>query len=108
MLSDEALWQEQKRFMLRYLKHFGYGSRSFYQMIEEECVHLVNFIEKSMGDQNSVVMNLEKMFNVSVLNSLWRVLAGMRYSPEASKMKTLQTLTADLFRAVHMVGAPFR
>lgn len=71
-------------------------------------MHLVNFIEKSMGDQNSVVMNLEKMFNVSVLNSLWRVLAGMRYSPEASKMKTLQTLTADLFRAVHMVGAPFR
>lgn len=108
MLVDEALWQEQKRFMMRHLKHFGYGSRSFFQMIEEECVHLVSFIEKSMGHKNSVVMNLEKMFNVSVLNSLWRVIAGVRYSPETSKMKTLQSLTADLLRTVHMVGAPFR
>lgn len=108
MLVDEALWQEQKRFMLRHLRHFGYGSRSFFKMIEEECVHLVSFIEKSMGDKDFVIMNLEKMFNVSVLNSLWRVIAGVRYSPEASKMKTLQSITADLLRTIHMVGAPFR
>ncbi|XP_066260032.1 probable cytochrome P450 303a1 [Euwallacea similis] len=107
ILTDREFWQEQKKFVLRHLKEFGYGTGNMSELIQGETLHLLKYIDKSIGEKDSTIFNMESMFSVSVLNSLWLMLAGVRYSPEQSEMKKLQKIMSDLFKIIHMIGAPF-
>lgn len=46
-------------------------------------------------------------FSVPVLNTLWSMLAGIRYSPEDKELKKIQSLLTELFANIDMVGALF-
>ncbi|ENN72534.1 hypothetical protein YQE_10874, partial [Dendroctonus ponderosae] len=108
LLTDNKFWQEQKRFLLRHLKEFGFGTKNMSVLIEQEVGHLLDFIEKSIDEnQGSVVFKMESMFSMSVLNTVWCMLAGVRYSQEDQKMKSLQSIMFRMFKTIHMVGAAF-
>ncbi|XP_048521599.1 probable cytochrome P450 303a1 [Dendroctonus ponderosae] len=108
LLTDNKFWQEQKRFLLRHLKEFGFGTKNMSVLIEQEVGHLLEFIEKSIDEnQGSVVFKMESMFSMSVLNTVWCMLAGVRYSQEDQKMKSLQSIMFRMFKTIHMVGAAF-
>nr|UUB32679.1 cytochrome P450 CYP303A1 [Dendroctonus valens] len=108
LLTDNKFWQEQKRFLLRHLKEFGFGTKNMSVLVEQEVDHLLDFIEKSIDEnQGSVVFKMESMFSMSVLNTVWCMLAGVRYSQDDQKMKLLQNIMFRMFKAVHMVGAAF-
>lgn len=42
-----------------------------------------------------------------VLNTLWTMLAGVRYTPEDTELVTLQALLNDMFTRLDMAGALF-
>ncbi|XP_050315796.1 probable cytochrome P450 303a1 isoform X2 [Anthonomus grandis grandis] len=108
ILTDNEFWQEQRRFLVRQLREFGFGTRNMSLLVEEEVSHLIVFINKALENgRGSCVFNMESLFSVSVLNTLWKMMAGVRYSPEDQKMITLQSILADLFKTIHMVGASF-
>ncbi|CAG9768048.1 unnamed protein product [Ceutorhynchus assimilis] len=108
LCTDNEFWQEQRRFLVRHLREFGFGSKNMSVLVEEEVSHLVDFINTTLNNETgSAIFNMETLFRVSVLNTLWQMMAGVRYSPEDHKMKKLQTILAELFQTVHMVGAPF-
>lgn len=107
LLTDEDFWQEQRRFVLRHLRDMGFGRSGMGALIEVEAEDLVKTIIKKMTDKNSVTLQMEDIFGVSVLNTLWMMMAGIRYNPEDSEMKTLQKLLSNLFTHIDMVGCPF-
>ncbi|XP_033222656.1 uncharacterized protein LOC117176510 [Belonocnema kinseyi] len=58
ILADGNLWVEQRRFVLRHLREFGFGRTSMATFIEEEARHLVEhfnkLLQKSSKSQSSI------------------------------------------------------
>jgi hypothetical protein len=52
LLTDEEFWQEQRRFVLRHLKEFGFGRHTMAELVEEEAGQMVQaFKQKLQGSQ---------------------------------------------------------
>lgn len=47
---DERLWVEQRRFVLRHLREFGFGRTSMATTIEDEALKLVEHFKKLLRD----------------------------------------------------------
>ncbi|CAG9824793.1 unnamed protein product [Phaedon cochleariae] len=76
-------------------------------MVEDEAQELVEHIYKTIHHNDSAVFNVPTLFNVHILNSLWRMLAGVRYGAEDNRMRELQGILNELFRSISMVGTTF-
>lgn len=74
VFSDGPKWSTTKRFVLKYLKNFGYNTRFMEDYIEEECRALVKLRMRDNG--RPVFVN--SMFNVSIVNIMWQLVAGKR------------------------------
>ncbi|KAL3275952.1 hypothetical protein HHI36_020686 [Cryptolaemus montrouzieri] len=107
MLTDSDFWQEQRRFILRQLREFGFGRKNMSNMIEEESNHMIHDIRDMMNNNESVTVDMESLFNIHILNTLWTMLAGIRYSSQDKDLKELQGILGELFCIIDMVGAPF-
>lgn len=109
LLTDEEFWQEQRRFVLRHLREFGFGRRTMAELVESEAEHLVAvFKERLAGcEKNGKIINMQDAFGVNVLNTLWMMMASIRYSPEDKELKKLQGLLTELFANIDMVGTLF-
>lgn len=106
-LSD--FWQTQRRFIQRHLKNFGYARKGMREICENEaefCLNdLRNLIAENGGKCATVVM--PDRFSLHVLNTLWLMMAGIRYDSSNKKMKLLQHLLTDLFANIDMMGTLF-
>ncbi|KAI7815647.1 cytochrome p450 [Rhyzopertha dominica] len=108
MLTDSDLWREQRRFVMRQLKEFGFGRHDMSAMIEEETGKMVDHIKKQLKESDKPIeLDMGKVFSIHVLNTLWTILAGIRYNAEDRELKKLQGLLNELFVQTHMVGALF-
>jgi hypothetical protein len=59
LLTDEEFWQDQRRFVLRHLKEFGFGRRTMAELVEEEAGQLVKaFQQKLEGSQVGKVVTI--------------------------------------------------
>lgn len=109
LLTDSELWKEQRRFSLRHLKDFGFGRRDMSVMIEEETANMVEYLKRSIlsSETQRIECDMENIFNIHVLNTLWTMLAGIRYESDDRELKHLQELLSQLFQKAHMFGALF-
>ncbi|XP_060802447.1 farnesoate epoxidase isoform X2 [Amyelois transitella] len=100
VFADGRSWMNTRRVALKYLRNFGYGTRSMELIITEECLELVKLRKTDAGQP--ILVN--QMFNISVVNILWRVVAGRRYDLNDDRLKRLCALVMRLFRLVDMSG----
>ncbi|XP_059054095.1 farnesoate epoxidase-like [Achroia grisella] len=100
VFSDGSTWFSTRRVLLKYLKHFGYGTRSMECLITEECRDLIKL---RMSDAGTPVL-VNQMFHVPITNILWRVVAGKRYSLNDERLIRLCELVTRLFRLSNMSG----
>ncbi|XP_017774947.1 PREDICTED: probable cytochrome P450 303a1 [Nicrophorus vespilloides] len=107
LLTDEAFWTEQRKFILRHLREFGFGKRNMSEMIEQEAEVMVNHIKEQMGKKGEVVLQMDTMFGIHVLNTLWTMLAGTKYSPDDENLIHLQSILNKLFKNIDMMGTLF-
>ncbi|XP_047115409.1 probable cytochrome P450 303a1 [Schistocerca piceifrons] len=108
LLTDEEFWQEQRRFVLRHLREFGFGRRTMAELVEAEAGELVAAMRSRVGTQETgAVVAMHDVFGVYVLNTLWSMLAGIRYSADDLELKRLQGLLTELFANIDMVGCLF-
>lgn len=107
LFTDEEFWHEQRRFVIRHLREFGFGRSDMGSLLQEEAQELVKNLIQRMEEDTSVVVEMEDVFNISVLNTLWTMLAGVRYSPQDKTLKTLQDLLSNLFKNIDVVGCLF-
>ena len=74
--SENEEWKEQRRFTLRILKDFGYGTSSMEGLIHEE-VEALNCLLEEKCDK---VMSMKNTFNLSTVNALWTLVTGERWA----------------------------
>ena len=58
------------------LRDFGFGKTSMEGMIHQEIQDLLSSMEKEVGS----IVQVQKKFNISVVNALWTIITGNRYN----------------------------
>lgn len=66
---------------------------------------LRRLVRKSGG--NSAEVHMPDHFSVHILNTLWLMMAGIRYESDNKDLKLLQNLLTELFANIDMMGALF-
>ncbi|XP_071452880.1 probable cytochrome P450 303a1 [Hetaerina americana] len=133
ILVDGMLWHSQRRFLLRHLKDFGFDRRSMEELVQKEVSELSKYFlsaiqkgECTTDDKHQTGSSpkpnldvncneqgkeatiwLHNAFSVSVLNTIWMMMAGVRYEPGDKDLRELQSILADLFIVVDTTGCPF-
>ncbi|XP_014246954.1 probable cytochrome P450 303a1 [Cimex lectularius] len=108
LLTDEEFWVEQRRFVLRHLREFGFGRRTMAELVETEAEHLLSVFKENVNKGNGkAIVEMADAFGVNVLNTLWMMMASIRYSPDDKELKKLQNLLTELFANIDMVGTLF-
>jgi len=78
LVTDDELWHEQRKFVLRQLRDFGFGRRTMSGLVEDEAAELVKYFRDRVKP-NGTIMPMRDAFGISVLNTLWTMLASIRY-----------------------------
>ncbi|XP_049885287.1 probable cytochrome P450 303a1 [Pectinophora gossypiella] len=109
LLTDGELWKEQRRFLLKHLKEFGFGRRGMANIAQLEAIHMVKDVMSQINLNNNGSGNIQmhNFFNTYILNTLWTMMAGLRYEASDPQMQVLQAMLFDLFKAIDMVGTAF-
>lgn len=82
--DNTTFWREQKRFVLKCLRDYGFGRKSE-QNIQHEAKSLLTHI---FEQNNSKDILIKDMFNISVVNVIWKMVANETFaldSPEGKK-----------------------
>ncbi|KAG8228075.1 hypothetical protein J437_LFUL009047 [Ladona fulva] len=87
IFTDGEEWKEQRRFTLRNLRDLGLGKRSMESMIREEALELVSTLTEMGKKAGSEGVQMEKVYTIPVLSSLWTILSGQKYSQEDEKLE---------------------
>ncbi|XP_055643130.1 probable cytochrome P450 303a1 [Toxorhynchites rutilus septentrionalis] len=108
LLTDEEFWQEQRRFIVRHLKEFGFARKGMAAIIENEAVCLREEFHNLVNHGNgTAIVQMQSVFSVYILNTLWLMMAGIRYNKNNKDLKCLQGLLHELFTKIDMMGALF-
>lgn len=104
-----GFWQTQRRFITRHMKHFGYASSGMKENCQNEAEFCLNDLKGLVAKNGgkSVTVTMPHLFSVYILNTLWLMMAGIRYNHDNEQLQVLQDLLSDLFAEVDMMGAPF-
>jgi cytochrome P450 len=72
----------------------------------EFCLNDLRRLVASEGGECALV-EMTDHFSVYILNTLWLMMAGIRYESDNKDLKRLQSLLTDLFAQIDMMGALF-
>ena len=87
-------WKEQRRYILRNLRDFGFGKASMEDGLLEEAQKLANYLKNNAGKP----INLNRTMNVSVLNALWFILTGEKMDLNCPTSLKIVNLLDDFLR----------
>jgi cytochrome P450 len=72
LLAQGRGWREQRRFLLRNLRDFGFGKSEMEDTLLDEIEKLCNEYKKLVGKP----VCLDNTLNLSIVNALWAILVG--------------------------------
>jgi cytochrome P450 len=78
IFTDGHHWIEQRRFILKNLRDFGFGKKSMEALVQQEIEELIEGFKKDVGKP----MQTQNRFNAAVLNALWSIVTGQRHSQD--------------------------
>ena len=105
--DSSPFWKDQKRFVLKSLRDYGFGKKSE-QNILEESKTLVNFISSKIESKEDFF--IKDIFNIPVVNVIWRMVANRTFQMEGSEgrmfVKTLDEILSkrDMKTAIPIIG----
>lgn len=82
---------EQRRFVLKTLRDFGFGKKSLESLIHNEVKELVTTLLQLHGKP----FEPEDAFNLSVVNSLWTIITGRRFKNDDKKFRYIVKLLTE-------------
>lgn len=100
VFSDGLLWKKQRKFSLQHLRSFGFGRREMEEKILEETTSFIELLRTRCSQP----IFMHNIFDVSVLNGLWAMMAGQRFEIDDERLKKLLKIIHDAFRIVDMSG----
>lgn len=100
VFSDGELWQKQRKFSVNHLRHFGFGKKDMDMKIEVETKDLIDVFRK----QCDKPIEMQTAFDISVLNVLWSMMAGNRFSLDDIRLQTLVNCIHHTFTLLDISG----
>ncbi len=92
--SNGKYWKEQRRFLLRNLRDFGFGKSSMEESLLLEVQKLTKFLSAKVDQP----LDLNRTTNISIVNALWGILVGERLELTDPKLHQLLTSFDNLLR----------
>ncbi|OXU28287.1 hypothetical protein TSAR_003385 [Trichomalopsis sarcophagae] len=107
VLNDGPDWAEQKRFLLKVLKDFGFGKQSMEDLVLEDASMLCNILMDKMLDTAIDVHDFSEVTAIAVISSLWNLIAGRRCDPteKESEMVEILRILKESFRNGSATGS---
>jgi len=78
IFDDGEHFKEQRRFVIKHLKDFGFGRQSMESIILDEVVDLVSRLKLTQG----IPMSTRHFFNSASLNALWLITTGEKFKQD--------------------------
>ncbi|XP_065208481.1 methyl farnesoate epoxidase-like [Planococcus citri] len=100
---EGSFMKEQRRFCLSQLRLFGWGKTQMNDIVTKEAIEVVNSIKTEC--QRGPIQ-VEQLFDVSTLNTIWTMIASDRFSLDDEKLRKLVYLVHEGFRLLDMSGGP--
>ncbi|XP_072161223.1 probable cytochrome P450 305a1 isoform X2 [Bemisia tabaci] len=97
--TDGDLWLEHHKFALKHLHQLGFGKVKVKNLIKEEISHFVKLLNNQRDD-----VCITKYLARLVLNVLWTVVAGTRFSLDDPKLGRLLELMNSRSKAFDFSG----
>ena len=87
--TDGSHWRRERRFGLRALKDLGFGKQSLEEIINIEVEEI---IQNFLSEEEDFLLSTN--FNAPIINMLWQIVAGHRFTPENKEgMEILESVT---------------
>ena len=96
-------FNEQHRFAIRHLIDLAKPSTE--NVFREEIADLLDELKEQCDSDPDGLVDFTRLFNISVINLLWAIVAGKRFQHDDVKLKRLQRGVEDLFRGGNPIGA---
>nr|QST15082.1 CYP370C13 protein [Diaphanosoma celebensis] len=100
LFSDGHNWQEMRWFTLRNLRDFGFGKSSLQGLVQSEIAELLSHLEENAGRP----IQLSNRFNVAVVNALWSITTGQRFSQDDPEVKKRVEQLTRTISSIGLVG----
>ncbi|KYM83976.1 hypothetical protein ALC53_05594 [Atta colombica] len=116
LVVDDKLWVEQRRFVIRHLRDFGFGRTSMLTIIEDEALKLVEHFKEMLKNRyNYETADARKMTTINnnniehIKNLLLTLIISVfyRYDAGDKELTHLQRILTKLLNEIDMIGAPF-
>ena len=101
--SQGSYWKQQRRFLLRNLKDFGFGKLEMEDTLLEEVDKVCNEYSKLEGQP----VCLDNTLNLSVINALWAILTGEKLPLKDPKLLILVSSVNRTVKDVKNIGNLF-
>ncbi|ODM97792.1 Farnesoate epoxidase [Orchesella cincta] len=102
LVSEGSVWEAQRRFSLRHLRDFGFGKNIMQDLIMDNVQDIITWMRQEAGHP---LPDLQRRLSLAVLNSLWTIISGQRYSQDDPHLKALLDSIQD--GAVAITRHPF-
>ena len=101
--SQGRYWKEQRRFLLRNLRDFGFGKSEMEDTLLDEVDNLCVEYSKLVGKP----ISLHNTMNISIINALWSILTGEKLLLNDPKLLKIVSSFSDTVKNVKSIGNLF-
>ena len=99
VFSNGSYWREQRRFLSKNLKDFGFGKSSLETLLDEEVLKLCKHLKQESGD-GSVQVSMMQPLKLVIISILWAILFGEQQDLNDPKLVKLVNLIDEGLRVV--------
>lgn len=97
LFTDGPAWIQTRKTTMKHLRSFGFGGKIMENYVKLEAEALVSHLQSEIVRLEKP-LEVQEIFDVTVLNTLWMMIAGYRFSYEDTRLKYILSVVHDAFR----------
>ncbi|XP_063986988.1 methyl farnesoate epoxidase-like isoform X2 [Diachasmimorpha longicaudata] len=103
LFIDGPAWAQTRKSTMKHLRSFGFGQKTMDNYLKIEAQALVTHLQTEV-QRLQKPLGLQDVFDVTVLNTLWMMIAGYRFPYNDPRLKFILSVVHDAFRSSDTLG----